>query len=163
MDDMIARLSATPSALAHLLVDIPEERLDLTLQGDWSPRTILAHLRDGEYLAWRLALERILAEEAPTLSFLHGPEWEPQRNGSRDRRELLLADFALQRQASLAILRTLRPADRERTASLADGRRFTLARLVESWASHDAEHIAGLEAALGETLAEALARRARPD
>jgi len=162
MDDVIARLAATPGALAHLLVDVAEERLDMAFAGDWSTRTILAHLRDGESLSMRLNLERILAEDSPAIRFLDPREWEPGRNRSRDRKEWLLADFALQRQASLALLRALRPSDLARRARLADGE-ITLRDLAAEWVRRDAEHIARLEAAIGETLAESLARRTRPE
>jgi hypothetical protein len=162
MDDVIARLAATPGALAHLLVDVAEERLDMAFSGDWSTRTILAHLRDGESLSMRLNLERILAEDTPAIRFLDPGTWEPGRNRSRDRKEWLLADFALQRQASLALLRALRPSDLARRARLADGE-ITLRDLAAEWIRRDAKHIARLEAAIGETLADALARRTRPE
>ena len=159
----IERLAATASTLAHLVAEVQEARLQWSEDGGgWSPRTILAHLRDDEYLCMRLALERMLAEERPELHFLDGADWEPTRNHTRERKDLLLADFALQRQASLAILRSLRDEDWARSGS-SGGREFTIAQFVERWATHDGEHIAQLESALGETYAEVLARRARPE
>lgn len=163
MDELIARLAATPRALAHLVAEAPEERLDMAFAGGWSARTILAHFRDDEYLCMRVALERMLAEDNPALRFIEGAEWEPGRNRARDRKEWLLADFALQRQASLGILRGLRPADWSLRGRTEGGREFTVEQFVSSWAAHDAEHVAGLEAALGETLAEVIARRSRPE
>ena len=125
----------------------------------WSARTILAHFRDDEYLCMRAAMTRMLAEENPVLHFIDGADWEPGRNRTRDRKEWLLADFALQRQASLAILRMLRPEDRTRTGTR-EGREFTLEQLVTAWVRHDREHIAQLEQALGETLSQVRERRA---
>lgn len=161
MDELIARLAATPRTLAHLVAEAPEERLDMAFAGGWSPRTILAHLRDEEYLGMRVALERMLAEDNPVLRFPAADAWEPARNRGRDRKEWLLGDFALQRQASIAILRSLRPGDWERRGQAPTGREFAVSGLVRYWAAHDAEHIAGLEAALGETLAEVIDRRRR--
>jgi hypothetical protein len=109
----------------------------------------------------RIALERTLAEDVPLVNFMEGEDWEPGRNRSRDRKEWLLADFALQRQATLGILRMLRAQDWERRGRHADGTEFTLSQFVVGWARHDAEHLAQLEAALGETLADVRARRAR--
>lgn len=163
MDELIARLAATPRTLAHLVAEAPEERLDMAFAGGWSARTILAHLRDEEYLGMRVALERMLAEDNPVLRFPAADAWEPARNRDRDRKEWLLGDFALQRQASIAILRSLRPGDWERRGQAPAGREFAVSGLVRYWAAHDAEHIAGLEAALGETLAEVIERRRRPE
>lgn len=163
MEELITRLAATPRTLAHLVAEAPEERLDMAFKGGWSARTILAHFRDDEFLCMRVALERMLAEDNPLIRFIDGAEWEPDRNRTRDRKDWLLADFALQRQASLGILRGLRPEDWARRGSTADGREFTVRQFLGHWAGHDAEHIAGLEDALGETLADVIARRSRPE
>jgi hypothetical protein len=157
-------LAATPKTLAHLVAEVPDPVLDRgTPGGGWSARTLLAHLRDDEYLCMRVALERLLAEDSPNVQFIDGADWEPGRNRTRDRKELLLADFALQRQASLGILNGLRPEDWERAGTTGGSRSVTVSQLVESLAEHDREHIAELERVLGETLEEVLARRARPE
>ncbi|MFN0147382.1 MAG: DinB family protein [Dehalococcoidia bacterium] len=161
MDDHLAALAATPKSLAHLVAEASDARLDAPLEGGWSARTIIAHLRDDEYLCMRAALERMLAEVAPLLTFIDGADWEPGRNRTRDVKALLLTDFALQRQASLNILQGLRTEDWARTGRRAPGGTFDVTQLVAAWARHDAEHLAQLEAALGETLAEVRARRAR--
>jgi hypothetical protein len=160
-DDLIARLAATPSALAHLVAELGDAELDASPAGEWSPRTLLAHLRDDEYLCQRLALERMLAEDVPTISVLEGADWEPSRNHARDRKEWLLADFALQRQASLAILRSLQPSDWARRGRVPEHLPFTVEALVQRWVEHDDQHVAQLEATLGVTLAEVKERRAR--
>jgi hypothetical protein len=162
--ELIERLAATPRVLAHLVVEADRRRLDATPPGGgWSPRTILAHLRDDEMLCMRPALACLLAETEPTLRLIDGGDWEPSRNRTRDRKETLLADFALQRQATVNMLHWLRPEDWARTGRTAEGRPVTVAGFVADWARHDAEHVAQLEAALGETFADVLARRARPD
>ncbi|WP_322796310.1 hypothetical protein, partial [Tepidiforma sp.] len=63
MDDAIAALAATPAALAQLVADADDARLDDRTREGWSARAILAFFRDAEVLHFRLALERILAEE----------------------------------------------------------------------------------------------------
>lgn len=161
--EALAQLAATPGTLAHLVAEADDAVLDAATAGQWSARTLLAHFRDDEYLCMRVALERMLAEIGPTLLFIEGAEWEPARRRSRDRKESLLGDFALQRQASIAILRAMEPTDWERTGTRIGQGAFTITALVEAWARHDAEHIASLEAVLGETLEQVKARRARPD
>jgi hypothetical protein len=108
----------------------------------------------------RVALERMLADDHPEVRFVEGADWEPGRNRTRERKDWLLADFALQRQASIAILRMLRPEDRQRRGT-SDGREFTIEQFAATWVRHDREHIAQLERALGETLETVRARRAQ--
>lgn len=161
--EFIAQLAATPAALAQLVAESSDVDLDAAPAGGWSARTVLAHFRDDEYLCMRVALERMLAEDTPTVRFIDGAEWEPGRSHARDRKERLLGDFALQRQASLAILRGLQPTDwRRRGRTVSDGV-FSVAAFVRHWVQHDAEHIAQLELALGETLQQVKERRARRD
>jgi hypothetical protein len=158
--DRIDRMAATPGTLAHLIVEASEAQLDAVIEGGWSARTVVAHLRDDEFLCMRVALERALAEDSPEVTFIEGADWVGGRNTTRDRKEWLLADFALQRQASISILRMLRPADWERTLRSAGRDAFTISQLLDGWLRHDAEHVAQLESALGETLGEVLERRA---
>jgi len=144
--------------LAHLVAEVADDALDTASPGEWSARTILAHFRDDEYLCMRVALERMLAEDVPSLRFLEGHEWEPGRNRTRDRKEVLLAGFALQRQASLDILNGLRPEDLRRRGRSGVSE-FSVEQFLESWAGHDGEHIAQLERAVGDTYEQAIERR----
>jgi DinB superfamily len=161
-DALIGALAATPKALAHLVVETAGERLDAAEPGGWSARTTLAHFRDGEYLCMRVALERMLAEESPELALVDGGAWAPRRNRTRDRKEQLLSDFALQRQASLNILQSLDGGAWKRSGKAPGRGTFTIAQFLRAWAAHDAEHIAQLERLVGETANQAQARRARP-
>jgi hypothetical protein len=160
MDDLIEQLAATPSALAHLVAEADDAALDAAAPGQWSARTILAHFRDDEYLCTRVALERMLAEEQPELRFIDGADWEPRRNRERDRKEWLLADFALQRQASLGVLRLVSASQAQRTGRR-DGRELTIEQLLSVWTRHDREHLTELERLVGETVDQARQRRAR--
>ncbi|MCC6381375.1 MAG: DinB family protein [Dehalococcoidia bacterium] len=158
---LLEQFAATPRMLAHLVAEADEALLDAAAVGEWSARTILAHLRDEEFLNMRVALERMLAEEQPRLHFLGPARWEGDRNRSRDRKELLLADFALQRQASLSLFLGLREEDWDRRGLAPDDAALTVAQLLEGWTAHDAAHVEQLERAVGETFAEVLERRAR--
>ena len=160
--ERIDLLSATPKTLAHLVAETPDELLDAAVApGEWTARTVLAHLRDDEFLCMRVCVERALAEEKPSVALLDGADWVGDRNRTRDRKELLLADFALQRQASVSILRALRPAEWERRMHHAEYGEFTISQFLDAWLRHDAEHVAQLERAVGETLGDVLRRRAR--
>jgi hypothetical protein len=161
-DDLIARLAETPRKLAHLVAEAGDDVLDRADGGEWSARAILAHLRDDEFMVMRLRLERMVSELEPALTDFDEKAWAANRNRSRDRKEQLLGDFALQRQASLNILQSLQPADWDRGGSHPVRGSFTIRSWVEHWASHDEEHVAQLERALGETLDDVLRRRFHP-
>ena len=158
----LAQLTATPSRLAHLTVESTDEDLDATPEGEWSARVVLAHLRDAESLEFRVGLERLVAEPNPALYFLPPDEWERERNRERDEKSVLLGDFALQRQASLNVIATMRDSDWERTAPGPRDEPITVAQFVQIWAGHDAAHLGQIEALLGHTADEAQERRARP-
>lgn len=162
MDTRIDQMAETPGTLAHLLADAADSVLDAqSSDGGWSARTVIAHLRDDEYLCMRVALERALAEKDPEVSFIDGAVWEPTRNRTRERRGWLLADFALHRKASVSILEAMRPEDWQRMMHTREGGTFTIHQLVDAWVRHDSEHIGQLEGLLGETVREVLARRAQ--
>ncbi|MXY36862.1 MAG: DinB family protein [Dehalococcoidia bacterium] len=158
----LAQLAATPSRLAHLTVESTDEDLDAAPEGEWSARVVLAHLRDGEMVEFRVGLERLLAEPNPALYFLPPDQWERERNRDRDDKSVLLGDFALQRQASLNLITTMRDSDWERTAPGPRDEPITAAQFVQIWAGHDAAHLGQIEALLGETANGAQERRARP-
>ncbi len=158
----LGQLAATPSTLAHLTVEAGDAALDSAPEGEWSARLVLAHLRDAESLEFRLGLERLLAEPEPALFFLPPDQWERERSRERDGKAEILGDFALQRQASLNLIATMRAADWERTGMGPRAEPIAAAQFVQVWAGHDAAHLAQIEALLGETAADARERRARP-
>lgn len=161
-EQALGQLAATPSKLAHLTVESTDQAVDDAPDGEWSARTVLAHLRDAEMLEFRVGLERLLAEPDPALYFLPPDQWERERNRERDEKSVLLSDFALQRQASLNLIDTMRDSDWERTAPGPRGDAITVAQFVQIWAGHDAAHLGQLEELLGDTVAGAQERRARP-
>lgn len=162
MQEIVAQLEATPRVLAHLALEASDEQLDRVAPGEWSARTILAHLRDLEFLLWRMRTARMLVEDDPVFPDFDERRWLKMRDRSRDRKEQLLGGFALQRQASLAMLRRMEPGQAVRRGTHEDGTGWTVERWLQRWVEHDRGHVAQLEATLGETLGEVLRRRARP-
>jgi hypothetical protein len=162
MDDLIKQLAATPSTLAHLVVEANDELLDRATGDEWSARTVLAHLRDDEFLVLRMRCERMLSEDNPTFPDFDEKAWAFGRNRTRDGKDVLLADFALQRQASLNMLANLKPGDVTRPGRHEEYGAFTVRSWVEHWVEHDRTHVEQVERAIGQTVAEVLERRARP-
>ena len=160
--DLIDALAATPRKVAHLVAEADDARLDQARPGEWSARTVLAHFRDVESLTNTLRTLRMLAEDGPTLANFDEDAWYVNRNRTRDRKEQLLGDFALQRQALLTLLNGLEPASWECVGTHPMRGHFTIRTWVEAIREHDAGHLRQLEEALGETLDDVLQRRFHP-
>ncbi|MGI8926467.1 MAG: DinB family protein [Tepidiformaceae bacterium] len=159
MNDALAMLAATPKKVAHLVAEVPDAGLDAAPAGEWSARTIMAHLRDLESLVFRMRLERMLVEDRPLFADFDENVWVASRSHARDEKTQLLGDFALQRQASLNLIASMEPHGWERAGSHPTGGDYTVRSWVERWAGHDTGHLAQLEAVLGETLEDVLRRR----
>ncbi len=161
MEALLERLAATPRRLAQLVADASDTALDTAPPGAWSAREVLAHLRDMEVAVWRTGFARILIEEEPELPAFDEAAWALRRRRSRDRKEQLLGDFALQRQALLNAAAQLEAEDWERRGRVAGGREVSLRAWLAAVAAHDDEHFAQLESLLGYTHAQAMERRRR--
>ena len=57
---MIEELPETPDRLESLTRGASDAALDHAAEGEWSTRTVLAHLRDDEFMVTRLRLVRLL-------------------------------------------------------------------------------------------------------
>jgi hypothetical protein len=146
--NLVEDLAATPDRVEAAVRDAGPSALDHAPPGEWSPRTILAHLRDDEFMVMRLRLERMIAEDNPTLAPFDETTWAATRRTGRDALPDLLADLRLQRKASLGILSTLRPDDWRRTGVQPEYGAFDIHWWVEHWLDHDNTHIAQLTSTL---------------
>lgn len=150
--ELIDILAATPSILDGIVADAEEARFDKAWAGEWTPRVVLAHLRDDEYLTMRMRLERMLAEEQrPLLMPFDETAWAANRWTGRDALPELLADFREQRAASIQILRRLQDDDWARVAYQPEIGELTIRTWTEHWVEHDQTHINQLRAGLGLT------------
>lgn len=146
---LIDALARMPEALVRLTVPLAEDALDFHAHPDeWSIREVLAHLVDDEMYVMRTRLERIIKEDQPYLAPHDETRWFATRNRSRDQLNELLEDFAVQRAASLGIMRLLRAPDWERKGYQPEYGAFTAAQWLTRWAEHDAMHLRQIERAL---------------
>src|SRR5690349_17984543 len=107
--ETIEKLEQTHAILTDLTAGLNNTLLDYTPgPQEWSIRDILAHYVDDEKFVMRTRLERIMKEENPTFPSHDEKHWYNNRNKSRDQLVELLADFAIQRAASLNIIYALR-------------------------------------------------------
>lgn len=147
--ELIVALEQTGPALQRLTAGVADEALDFHSGPDeWSVREILAHLVDDEMYVMRLRLERIIKEDQPHLVPHDEQQWYASRNTSRDRLDELLADFSLQRAASLNIIKMQRESDWARLGTQPEYGTFTAESWLGSWVEHDAVHLRQIASAL---------------
>jgi hypothetical protein len=152
---LIAALAGTQPALARLTGGLEDAALDFRPGAEeWSAREILAHLVDDEQYVMRTRLERMMKEERPHLAPHDERHWFATRNRSRDALAELLADFAVQRAASLGIVRMLRESDWAREGYQPEYGVFTAEGWLARWVQHDATHLRQIEANLAAYRAE---------
>lgn len=145
-EDLVNDLTQTTPTLTKLTAALSDAALDFRpMPSDWTIREILAHLVDDEMYVNRLRLERIIKEDNPNLTPHDEKKWYADRNTSRDGRDVLLADFALQRQASLMMINMLRESDWARMGFQPEYGQFSAEGWLSYWVKHDVVHLEQIE------------------
>lgn len=151
INDLIARYAASPTGLAEAVAGAPDADLDrIPAPGEWSARTVMAHLRDDEFMVTRMRIERILVEDQPALAPFDEQAWAERRNHVDDSGDALVEGFRVQRAASVAVLRLIREEDWARLGTQPEIGTFDLRWWVEHCLEHDEIHIAQSARALGQ-------------
>ena len=145
---LLERLAATPDRVEVLVRDSDDTALGADAEGEWSARTVLAHLRDDEFMVMRSRLVRMTVEDHPTLAPFDEKAWATLRWKGRDTVDELLADFRLQREVTMMGLRRLEGDDWLRTGLQPEYGAFDVHWWVEHWLEHDDTHVAQITAAL---------------
>ena len=154
---LVQILEQTYSTLVQLTTSLNDAALDFRTSlgnaaldfraspDEWSIREVLAHLVDDEMYVMRTRLERIVKEDHPHLTPHDEKKWYAARNTTRDALVDLLADFQLQRSASLGIMKMLRESDWAREGYQPEYGHFTAEEWLKRWVDHDATHIQQIE------------------
>lgn len=146
---LIDTLDQTTPVLNRLVAGLTDAALDFrSAPGEWTVREILAHLVDDEMYVMRLRLERIVKEDDPHLAPHDEQRWYAGRNTNRDALAELLGDFALQRSASLQMMRMLRDSDWTREGFQPEYGRFSGEGWLSRWVEHDLTHLRQIEGTL---------------
>jgi uncharacterized damage-inducible protein DinB len=142
----IAALEEAHPTLVRLTSTLPDAALDFRpAPGEWTIREILAHLVDDEMYVMRTRLERMIKEDRPHLAPHDEQRWYATRNTVRDGLAELLADFGLQRAASLGIVTMLRDSDWAHEGYQPEYGLFTAEAWLTHWVAHDTTHIGQIE------------------
>jgi len=156
LDDAIAVLARTPATLRALLADLPDSWLQGTDgPGTWSPNDVVAHLVDGERVAWIPRVERFLVPGEPT-PFVPLDREDTTRQAARPSLADLLDTFTDLRAASLARLRELDldAGDLARRGLHPEFGVVTLEQFMAAWVVHDLEHLGQVARTMARQLAE---------
>ena len=119
--------------------------------GTFSLTEQACHLRDLEREGYLVRVRRILAEEAPQLAGFDGDAVARERDYPAQDARRAAREFSAARAELVALLESVDVASAQRTAVF-EGRRITLAGLVEMIEEHDRGHreeiaaLAGTEA-----------------
>lgn len=141
VEDVVAILQNTPSALTNMLTNLPEKWTTVTEGGEtWSPYDVIGHLIHGERTNWIPRVKHILSgnlDEFPTFDRLAQFAEAPAPLNER------LATFAEVRQISIEELKrmNLSPKDYLRVGRHSAFGEVNLGQLLATWAVHDLDHI----------------------
>ena len=138
-------LQITPARWVALTESLPADLLAARpAPGEWSALECLVHLLDTE----GVFQTRLQAFRSGQDFAAFNPDEEGTKIGPDTRPADLAARFDHLRQASLAALASITPADLQRQARHAALGQVTLAQMVSEWAAHDLNHTIQGEKAL---------------
>ena len=144
--DMLSALAWMPRRLREIADAIPPARWrDRPAGGNFSLQEHACHLRDIEIEAYRVRLERILAETRPALADVDGGRLARERDYHRQDLATALAAFAAVRADMVHRLGALSPEERRRTGIMEGVGEISVESLVAKMLEHDAEHLADLD------------------
>jgi hypothetical protein len=156
----IESLRAFPETLRAFVATVPDEALD------WRPkswegipseeltiRQQLCHLRDIEAEGYIVRFQRVLAEQNPALASIDTYALIEPRNYDRTAPAAAMDAFATARKKTVEILAAVTPDDFTRRGTFEGYGEVSFAGLIHYLASHDQQHLAGIQWLLGQRAA----------
>jgi hypothetical protein len=137
--------TATPKKLAKMLRGVPKARLrKRPASGKWSAHEIMTHLSDAEIVyAFRVRL--ILGAPGAPLVGYDQDTWVAAGHYEKRDTATALAQFTALRQATLSLLKLLRPEQWKHAGMHSERGEESVETTVSMMAGHDINHIAQLE------------------
>lgn len=144
--ELLASLKAMPEALLRRIADFaPEERLQRPPGIGFSLHEHICHLRDLEIEAYRVRIERVVAEDMPVLLSVDGTAWAAARDYPVQDFAGALDAFVTARTGLVARLAELTRDQRGRFGLFDGVRRMTIDDLVADIDDHDRTHLQELD------------------
>jgi len=134
---LIDRLESIPDEIAQIVRAISSEKIHQPIQtGKPSPHKIVARLRNMEKYAYSARLQKIIAEESPTMETFPIEQWEAEHYDAAESMGAILDEYVAIRKNELGLLRALSPLDWNRS-----GRHNAFGlRTVQWWAERGLEY-----------------------
>lgn len=147
----IGRIEATPARLRAAVEGISDAELDSTYrEGSWTLRQVVHHLADSHvnsYTRFRLAL----TEQHPTIRPYDENKWAALDDARTLPVEPSLKLLEALHSRWVALLRSLKPADFDRTIDHPENGTMTIDQLLAMYAWHGEHHVAHIKLARGKT------------
>ncbi len=134
----LAQLEQTPHLIQAAAEGVDPAHLHAKIGKDWSANDVLAHLRACADV-WGASIESMLAEDEPTLPYLHPNQWLKQTDYRQLEFGKSLKAYTRQRQKLLKILTKVPLVDWARGAIIG-GRKHTVFSQARRMALHEIEH-----------------------
>jgi hypothetical protein len=110
-------------------------------RGGFSLVEHVCHLRDIDGDGYRVRLERMLAEQCPSLLDIDGDALAQERDYQSQDLSAALAALTATRWEIVARLAKLAPEERQRTGLMAGTKEITIEGLADAMLAHDSEHL----------------------
>ena len=138
----VATLGAMPAKVKDLVARIGQQAWrSRPASGGFSLVEHVCHLRDIDGDGYRVRLERMLAEQCPSLPDLDGDALARERAYQSQDLSAALAAFTSTRWEIVARLAKLTPEERQRTGLMAGTKEITIEGLADAMLAHDSEHL----------------------
>ncbi|MGB6945008.1 MAG: DinB family protein [Bryobacteraceae bacterium] len=142
-------ISETPRRVAQLVETIGPARLEIPpAPGKWCVRDIISHLADGE-LVFAFRLRQTLAEDHHVIQPFDQDLWAKSYPACDV--SLALAVLSALRAWTIALIRSVKPADLSKPVTHPERGAMTFQTIVETMAGHDRNHIQQIEAIAGQS------------
>jgi len=140
-------LAKTPQRVAAMIGGVQGKAAQMRPAADaFSAVEQACHLRDIETEGYLLRARRMVAEDNPQLADIDGGKLAAERDYLLQDLAAAISIFAASREATLSILQNATPAECLRRGRFGAAKEITLAELAGMMRTHDAEHLAELEA-----------------
>ncbi len=137
--------AATPRKIERLVKGVSRKRLaKRPAPGKWSVAEILAHLSETE-LVGGYRIRTILGANGTPIQAFDQDDWAKAGNYARRNPAESLALFRTLREANLALLESLRPAQWKQYGMHAERGKESVEKIVRMFAGHDLNHLGQIE------------------
>jgi carbonic anhydrase/acetyltransferase-like protein (isoleucine patch superfamily) len=148
---LLAALAESPRWVAQRLDRYPESRWSrVPGPARWSALEVVCHLRDSDRDVLTPRLQRLLAEERPSIADVDMRGWDTTRAYRSDTPRAAHQAWAESRREALDRLAPLRSEDWRRMGEHSIRGPYPLGEMVRYWAEHDLSHRRQIAEALGE-------------